>query len=371
MERKRILFIGNSHLTVFGFRKEIIEAFVQDGHDVTVSFPNGPFGEGETTAIEHGCKFIETSIDRRGTNPLKDLALFFAYIKLIHTVKPDIVFAFTVKPDVYGGIVCRMLGVPYVLNITGLGKGLAEGGVTQKITAMLYRLAARKAQCVFFQNFHDKEFFNNCRIVYKKGVLLPGSGVNLKQFEPMAYPVENTIRFIYVARLMKAKGIEEYLAAAKAVKEKYPDTEFHVCGFCEEAYREEIERRAVNGEIFYHGLVKDVRAYEKDIHCVVLPSFHPEGISNVLLEAAASARPIITTDHPGCRDAVDDGVNGFLVEKQNAADLAQKMERFILLPHEEKEKMGQEGRHKVAKEFNRQIVVDAYRCELNAVGVEL
>ena len=363
-KKKRILFIGNSHLTVFGFRKEIIDSFVKAGHDVTVSFPNGPFGEGESAAKEHKCRFIETKIDRRGKNPLKDIDLVHEYIKLIKKVKPDIVFAFTVKPDVYGGIVCKLLQVPYVLNITGLGKGLAEGGFTQKITAFLYRLASKSAQCVFFQNTSDKEFFDNNHISYKRGEILPGSGVNLSEFVPLEYPDDEKIRFIYVARLMKAKGIDEYLAAAKIIHEKYPQTEFHICGYCEEDYKKLVEKKVAEGEIIYHGLVKDVRQYEQNMHCIVLPSFHPEGVSNVLLEAVASARPIITTDHPGCRETVDDGISGFLVKKQDVTDLAEKMERFILLPYEQKAKMGLSGRYKIEKQFNRNIIVDAYRHEL-------
>lgn len=162
----------------------------------------------------------------------------------------------------------------------------------------------------------------------------------------------------------KAKGIEEYFKAAHEIKAEYPNTEFHICGYCEENYKEEIKRRVESGDVIYHGLVDDVKEYEKDCHCVVLPSFHPEGISNVLLEAAACGRPIITTDHPGCKETVDDGLNGFLVKKQDAKDLVEKMKMFIDLSYEDKKRMGLAGREKVAKEFSRDIVVDAYCQEV-------
>ncbi len=363
--KRKILFLGNSRLTVFGFRKEIVQTLVEDGCEVWTSFPNGPFGNGEDEALKYGCHFVETHIDRRGKNPLKDLSLIAEYYRLMKHVKPGIVFAFTVKPDVYAGLVCRILRVPYVLNITGLGKALAEGGLLSKLTGFLYKLASSRAQKVFFQNATDKGYFDTHNIKYKDCEILPGSGVNLNEFTPLSYPEGDATKFIYIARVMKAKGIEEYFQAAHEIKKEYPNTEFHICGYCEEDYKEEIKKRVEAGDIIYHGLVDDVKEYEKDCHCVVLPSFHPEGISNVLLEAAACGRPIITTDHPGCRETVDDGVTGFLVRKQDSDDLIKKMKSFINLPLDDKKKMGLAGRAKVAKEFDRNIVVNAYCQEVS------
>ena len=297
--KRRILILGNSHLVVFKFRGELIERLVAENYDVTVCFPNGPFGEGKKTAKDYGCKFIENHIDRRGTNPISDLAIIKDYISIIKNIKPDVVLAFTVKPDIYGGIACRILGVPFIPNITGLGKGLDEGGIIQKITILLYKIAIKKAKCVYFQNEDDKAFFDNHGMKYKKGIVLPGSGVNISKFQPLSYPNENEpIRFIYVARVMKAKGIEQFFAAAHEIKKKYATTEFHICGYCEENYTEILNEKVKAGEIIYHGMVDDVKKYEKVCHAVVLPSFHPEGISNVLLEGAAIARPLITTDQP-------------------------------------------------------------------------
>ena len=364
--KKKILILGNSHLVVFRFRGELIEELIRQDYDVWVCFPNGPFGEGQKTADEYGCHFIENHIDRRGKNPLKDLSLMKEYGVIIDQIKPDAVLAYTVKPDVYGGMACRRLKVPFIPNITGLGKGLAEGGMVQKLTVSLYKKAVKRAECVFFQNESDMAFFDTHGIRYPHDELLPGSGVNLKKFVPLDYPGDDgKIRFIYVARVMKAKGIEQFFDAAHALRQKYPQTEFHICGYCEEDYKELLAGKEKSGEIIYHGLVEDVREYEKDCHCIVLPTFHPEGVSNVLLEGAACARPLITTDRPGCRETVEDGVTGYLVRERDSQDLIEKMEKFIQLSNAQRRQMGLAGRAKIEKEFDRQIVVDAYMRVLN------
>lgn len=366
MMRKRILILGNSYLVVFKFRRELVERLVADGHDVWTCFPNGPFGEGEKSAVECGCHFIENHMERRGTNPLKDLAVIREYFSIIKNVKPDVVLTYTVKPDVYGGIACRLLKIPFIPNITGLGKGLDEGGLVQKVTIQMYKSAVKRAKCVFFQNESDKAFFDTNGIGYPKGRILPGSGVNLDSFHVLPYPDrKDPVRFIYVARLMKAKGIEQYLDAAHILKQKYPEVEFHICGYCEEDYEERVKQQDELGEVKYFGLVDDVRKYEADCHCVVLPSFHPEGICNVLLEGAACGRPLITTDHVGCRETVVDGETGFVVKQRDSEDLIEKMEAFIQLPYDTKVSMGLAGRKKVEKEFDRQIVVESYLEEIN------
>lgn len=284
IKKSKILVLGNSRLVVFKFRGELIRELVKQGYDVWVCFPNGPFGEGEETAVVYGCHFVEIEMDRRGTNPFKDLCLIKHYYNIIKRVAPDIVLAYTVKPNVYGGIVCSLMNIPYIPNITGLGKGLDEKGIVQKLTIGLYKKAVKKAECVFFQNDSDRRFFDSNAIAYLKGITLPGSGVNLKEFIPLPYPEKSEpIRFIYAARVMKAKGIEHFFEAAHEIKKIYPNVEFHICGYCEENYKSIIEDKVAAGEVVYHGLVEDVKVYEQMCHCVVLPSFHPEGISNVLL----------------------------------------------------------------------------------------
>lgn len=365
--KKRILMLGNSHLVIFGFRGELIERLVKEGHEVVVSFPNGPFGNGDVTSKEYGCKFYEIYINRRGKKILEELKLIQAYGKMIKEVKPDIVLAYTVKCDIYGGIICRLLNIPFIPNITGLGKGLAEGGLTKNIIVNLYKVAIRKAECVFFQNVYDKNFFDKNKIKYRCGKIIPGSGVNLEKYCLAKYPKEFPIVFTYIARVMKAKGIEQFLEAADIVKQKYRNVEFHVCGYCEEDYKQRIQQEEERGNIIYHGLVNNIIEYEQSSHCIVLPSFHPEGTSNVLLESAACGRPIITTNRPGCRETVVDGITGFLVKEKNTEDLVEKIEMFLKKSYIEREKMGIEGRKRIAEVFDRRIVVEEYLKVINGL----
>ena len=361
---KKVLILGNSGLVVFGMRGELIQRLVKDGYDVVASFPDGFLGEGETLSKEFGCSYAEIAIDRRGTNVFRDAVLLKDYLKLLKDVKPDVVLTYTVKCSIYGGLACRLMKIPYIVNITGLGTGLAEGGFKQKLLVKLYQVAVKSADCVFFQNQSDRQFFIAHRIRYKKDGLLPGSGVNLEKYVPIPYPEEDKIVFTYIARVMKAKGIDEFLTAAKAIKQEYPNAEFHICGFYEDDYKEIIENAEETGIVKYHGQVSDVRPYEAISHCIVLPTYHPEGISNVLLEAAACARPLITTNRHGCKEVVDDGVNGYLIRERDSQDLLEKMRKFMELPWEVRRDMGLAGRAKVEKEFDRQIVVQKYIEEL-------
>lgn len=364
--KKRVLILGNSHLVVFKFRGELIEKLVEQGCDVWVSFPNGPFGEGEESAKKYRCHFVESCMERRGTNPLKDISLICRYALIIKKISPDIVLTYTVKPDIYGGIVCNAFRIPYMPNITGLGKALDEGGIIQILTIWLYKHAVKNAKCVFFQNNYDRTFFDKHKIKYKKEITLPGSGVNLKKFQPLPYPNDTEpVRFIYISRVMKAKGIEQFFDAAHAIKLMYPTVEFHICGYCEEDYKEELESRIKNGEIIYHGLVDNVQEYVEKCHCVVLPSFHPEGVSNVLLEGAALGRPLITTNHTGCAETVTDGVTGFIVKQRSSDDLIEKMTVFINMTNDERRQMGVRGREKVEKIYDRNIVVEKYIQEIS------
>lgn len=364
MKKKKVLILGNSHLVVFGFRGELIERLVQEGHEVIVSFPNGVFGDGEENSKQYGCRFIKTEMERRKANPIKDLSLINRYVKMIRSEKPDVVLGYTVKCDTYGGIACRITRTPFIANITGIGKALAESGLLQRIAVILYKLALKKSNMVFFQNKSDRDFFLSNNIHFDRSGILPGSGVNLQKYRPLAYPDREPIIFTYIARVMKAKGIEQFLDAARALKGK---AEFHVCGYCEEDYKDIMEYEQKAGTIVYHGLVDNIIDYERVSHCIVLPTFHPEGVSNVLLEAAACARPIITTNHAGCREAVDDGVTGLLVKERDSQDLIDNMEKFLYMTTEERREMGLRGREKMEREFDRQIVVDAYLREIESL----
>jgi len=357
----RVLILANSDMGLYKFRKELPERLIADGHEVYASVPNGEFVQ-EIESL--GCKVERTEISRHGTNPVKDLKLIWKYRRYVKQIHPDIVLTYTIKPNVYGGMVCASLGVPYIPNITGLGVAVESKSILQLVTLTLYRIALRKAQTVFFQNTENEKFFTQKGIALGKHKLLPGSGVNLSYYKPLEYPNGNTIDFVFVSRIMKAKGIDHYLDAAKVVKKKYPQTRFHICGACEESYEDRIEGLQKTGMIVYHGLVKDMRKIYKMVHCTIHPSYYPEGLSNVLLESAASARPIITTNRPGCREVVEDGVNGYIIPERDTEALIEAIEKFIRLTNEEQRQMGIAGRKKVEREFARQIVVETYMEEL-------
>ncbi|MFC4557936.1 glycosyltransferase family 4 protein [Virgibacillus kekensis] len=358
----KILILANNDVGLFKFRKELIEELVKE-NEVFISLP---FGDYIPKLQELGCKFINTPVSRKGTNPITDLKLLLNYRKIIKNTRPDVVLTYTIKPNVYGGIACKMNSVPFLANITGLGTAVENGGILQKITLLMYKISLKKANCVFFQNKENQQFLKD-KLAIKNHRLLPGSGVNLLHFSFMEYPPPDVIRFLFIARVMKEKGIDQYLDAAEYIKRKYPDTEFHILGALEGSYEIKLKEMQAKGIIQYHGLQSDVRKFHKFSHCTVHPTYYPEGMSNVLLESSSCGRPVITTNRSGCREIVNEGVNGYFVEQENSQDLIKKIEAFLRLNHEKKIQMGLAGRKKVEEEFDRQIVVDAYINKINSI----
>ena len=355
---EKILVLANFIAGLHSFRIEVMKAIVDGGYDLYISVPDI-----EDERIEYfkdmGCKIINTDFNRRGTNPLADFKLMMTYRKIIRELKPKAVLSYTIKPNVYGGIACRLTGTPQIANVTGLGDAIENGGWMQKLTVTLYRIGIGKAKQVFFQNPSNKEACLRFGIADDNAIVLPGSGVNLSHHTYQEYPVDGVIKFLYIARLQKDKGTGEYFEVAKAMKSIYPKTEFQVLGWKEGEYEGLLNEMIEDGVINYLGTTSDVRPFLKEVHCTIMPSYH-EGMSNVNLESAANGRPVITTDVPGCRETVDDGVTGFYCEAKSAESLMAAVERFIALPWDEKKKMGENGRKKVEKEFDRQIVVKAY-----------
>lgn len=359
---KRVLFLVNHDVVIYNFRLELVERLLEDGCEVHIS---SPYGERIDDLMELGCIYHKIELARHGTNPIKEFKLINEYRKLIKKVEPDIVFSYTIKPNIYGGLACQNANVPYVVNITGLGTAVENPGIMQKITIALYKFAFRKVKRVYFQNTQNQQFFTENNISTDKHKLIPGSGVNLQRFYALEYPDGDEINFAFISRIMKEKGIDQYLEAAEYITKKYPNTRFHVCGFCEQEYEGRLNNLAKSGVVTYHGMVRDVRTILKDVHCTVHPTYYPEGISNVLLESSACARPIITTDRSGCREVIDDGINGYMIPQKDTKALINAIEKFLTLTNEERKQMGLNGRLKVEKEFDRQIVVDAYMEEVN------
>ncbi|AYW46465.1 glycosyltransferase family 4 protein [Tetragenococcus koreensis] len=361
---KKVLFLVNHDVVIYNFRRELVEHLLSENYQVIIS---SPYGERIDQLIEMGCVYDEVKIERHSTNPLDDMKLFLYYKKIMKKYEPDVVLTYTIKPNVYGAMAAKIAKIPCIANITGLGTALEKKGVMQKITLTLYKIAFSKISKVFFQNTENLEFFREHGIATKRHRLLPGSGVNLNHFQLMDYPPDDVVKFVFVSRIMKEKGIDQYLGMAEYIKQKYPNVEFHILGFCEDSYEKVLKKMQQRNIIKYHGMQSDVRNFHKFSHCTIHPTYYPEGMSNVLLESAACGRPIITTNRSGCREIIDDEVNGYIVEQEDTNDLIEKVEKFLSLNFEEKKAMGLAGRKKVEREFDRKIIVDAYQEEINVI----
>jgi Glycosyltransferase len=360
---KKILVIAN-YDDFYNTRAELVEKLLQH-FKVYISYPVGPNAE---KFIKMGAAFIDTPIDRRGTNIFHDFKLLNTYKRLINEVKPDIVLTFSIKPNIYAGVLCRFFNIPYIANITGLGTAIANSGFTQKLALLLYKIGLKASNCVFFQNIPNSELFLRKKIVRNNARIIPGSGVNITVHKYEEYPDnDESIRFLFIGRIMKDKGIEEFLIAARRVKEIYPNTCFDLIGILEEDYSDILYKLMEEGIINYVGSQSDVHRFIKNSHATVLPSYH-EGTSNVLLETASTGRPVIASNVTGCKETFDEGISGLGFEAKNVDDLVETLITFIKFPLEQKKAMGIAGRNKMEKEFDRSIVVNAYWDEINKIA---
>ena len=352
---KRILVLANNDVGLYRFRKDLLAALLGAGHEVYISLPDGGF---ISEIVQLGCRFIDTPIERRGMNPIHDSKLFHQYRAILKEVKPDLVLTYTIKPNIYGGLACRMAHIPYAVNITGLGSAIENGGWLKKFVLALYKPALKGAKVVFFENAGNRDALIATGVVPSgRDVVLNGAGVNLEDYSYQPYPQEGPVRFLFVGRVMHEKGVDELFAAAKRMKQEYGDSvEFHIVGSFEEAYKPFMDELEKAGVVKYHGYQSDMKPFYAMANCIVLPSYH-EGMSNVLLEAAASGRPLITSDIPGCREAVENGASGYLCPAKDADALYNTMYRFVELPESWRAEMGRRGRERMEQKFSKHSVV--------------
>lgn len=355
-----VLILANSSGGLYDFRNEMLSELLKK-HTVTVSVPDDVCTK---ELVAEGCTVVHTSINRRGMNPREDLKLFRAYKKLLRECKPDLVLLYTIKPNIYGGLACRLLKIPYLSTITGLGSTFQKESFLKKLIVCMYRTALKKADCVFFQNEENQRIFIQCGIFGKKSTLVNGSGVNVEKhvFEP--YPQAENTRFLFVGRIMREKGIEELLKAAKLLHSE--KISFELLGYCDEDYTERLETLEKEGVIVQHGFQKDVHSYLKAASALVLPTYH-EGMSNVLMEASATGRPVIATRISGCQELFEEGITGFGCEPQSAESLVDALKRFLALSTEERAEMGRNARRKMEREFDRKQVTDVYIREIDRI----
>ncbi len=361
---KHVLLTANAAWNILNFRRPVVEALLADGHRVTVLAPV------DAAAVElrrMGCYFVPLPMDVKGLSPRRDLKMIGEVRRQIEALRPDVVFSYTIKNNIFGAIAARQAGVPFIPNVTGLGTAFLSGGLLRSVAETLYRFAFRELPVVFFQNEDDRDLFLERRLVKdRQARLLPGSGIDLSRFygRPLPDNAKAPV-FLMIARLLRDKGVFEYVEAARRLKSEIPAARFQLLGALGTENRTAIDARTVagweaEGTIEYLGQTDDVRPFIERADCVVLPSYR-EGAPRTLIEAAAMARPLIATNVPGCRSVVDDGVTGFLCEVRSGESLALACQRFFDLQLHQRVAMGLAGRKKMEREFDQGFVVSAYR----------
>ena len=352
----KFLIVTNHSYMLWQFRRELIQRLTKFGQ-VVLSMP---FVGHEEDFSALGCRCIETPIDRRSINPGTEYRLFRTYRDLLRSEQPDLVVTYSIKPNIYMGYACARQGVPFCTNIQGLGTPFQVAGLAQ-LVSLLHRVVLRKSSAVFFENQENADYFIRHHIIpASKATVLRGAGVNLAHYRFQPYPPEEDgIHFLYLGRIMREKGVDELFAAARRLKAEYGRrVTIDLVGFFEEEYTATVEQLAREDIVRFHGFQQDPRPFYAAAHCVVLPSYH-EGMSNVLLEAAATGRALITSDVPGCREAVEDGVSGFLCPAMDADALYIKMKAFLDLTPEQRAAMGRAGRALMERDFDKEAVVSA------------
>lgn len=366
-----IALLTNNDDDVYCFRKELIEGLIAEGYDILISCPDGPKFE-----LMKDIPFIydNPNIDRRGTNPVKDFGLLMHYRKLFKKYHPAVVLTYTAKPNVYASIAAHWMGIPVINNLTGLGSVVNESGMKQAFIMWLFKLAYQKSACMMFQNATNMQVAIDQGMVKGDYKLIPGSGVNTDRYPLQPYPAGGDgkegepIVFNYIGRVLHDKGVDDYIEAAKRIKVKYPQTEFNMLGFIEPTeihYEEDLRILGEQGTVIYRGSQKDVKPWVARAHATIHPSTYGEGMSNVLLESASMGRFIITTNNPGCQETLEHEKTGFIYQGGNVDALVETIERFLAMPNETRQKMGEAGRERVKAQFSREFVIKAYKEKIN------
>jgi len=377
---KTIAIVINTSWNIYNFRLGLLHTLQDDGYKIVCIAPKDEYSE-KLEAL--GFEYYNIDINNKGTNPLEDAKLVFAFYRLYKEIAPDVLLQYTIKPNIYGSMAAGILGIPVISNISGLGTVFLNDSISSKIARFLYKVALKVPKKVFYQNAHDRALFINSGLVkVEKTDLLPGSGIDTETFKPLEDPVKESqkpLQFLFIARLVKDKGLEEFVQAAQILsatgyglgvtkeqeQKNYKKLEFCILGAFypgnpSAISEDEMKVWEEEGSVKYLGVSDDVKSVIAEADCIVLPSYR-EGLSRVLLEAASMAKPIITTNVPGCREVVDDGINGYLCEVKDADSLAEQMEKMILLSEVERREMGRRGREKVMKEFDEKIVIGKYK----------
>ncbi|MDY3060760.1 MAG: glycosyltransferase family 4 protein [Fusobacterium sp.] len=361
---KKIILNANTLFAVYNFRCNLMKRLSKEGYEIIC------LGNRDSSAeqiVENGWRYIDAGMDRRGTSILNDLKLFFFYLKVFKEEKPEYILNFTIKPNIYGTLAAKLVGVPVINNVTGLGDIFDTENITSKIVKILYKISFRFPKRVFFQNDDDMKIFLDNKLIDKKLCdRLPGSGVEVQKFFPEELVKEdNKIRFLFLGRISVKKGVRIINEVSKILTPKYPNIEFQLLGkvyIDEEGHisKEELSKWEKESNIKYLGTSKDVRNEIKKVDCIIFPSYYREGVPRSLIESASMGKPILTTDNVGCRDIVEDGYNGYLANPNDVDSMVEIVEKFLKLSEDRRKVMGENGRNKVLKEFDEKIVINKY-----------
>jgi len=370
----KAILVSNTSLTIRNFRLGLMEALKSKGYDVIFCAQDNGYAE---EVIKKGFTFISLTVDRKGTNPFTDLNQIFALYKIYRKEKPDIILHYTIKPNIYGSIAARLAGIPCINNITGLGYVFVNRNLIYFLVKFLYKISCHLAKRTFFQNKDDLNLFLKKDLVDKeRAILVNGSGVNTRFFSPdfcgSVKKEDGSFVFLFTGRFLWDKVVGDFVKAARLMKQKYPKTRFWLAGIIDSGNPSGISEETIKewereGIIAYWGEVRDIRSLICRADCVVLPSYYREGIPKSLLEAMAMERPIITTNAIGCREVVEDGINGFSIPVRDRQALFNSFCKMIELKPEDRLKMGKAGREKVKREFEEDIIVGTYLKEIQRV----
>ncbi|MDV7106403.1 glycosyltransferase family 4 protein [Vibrio sp. TH_r3] len=361
---KIVVITSNTSWYLYNFRKNTILALIKEGYRVVAISPKDDYSQ---KLADLGTEYQHIEIDQGGTNPIKDVGTFFEFIGLYKKIRPDVVLNFTPKNNIYSTLAASLFGAKSVNNIAGLGMVFINENITAKLARFLYKISQPKAHTIFFQNNEDKELFAKHKLAPLDITdRVPGSGADLTRFSLSPSDDDGVVRFLLIARMLYDKGIGYYVEAARELKSKYGHkVEFCLLGFLDVNNPSAVSKAEMNawveeGIVNYLGTSDNVESEIAKVDCMVLPSFYREGVPKSLLEACAMGKPIVTTDNVGCRETVDDGVNGYLCELRSTSSLVEKLESMINLSHDQRLSMGEKSRIKVENEFDEKIVINKY-----------
>jgi len=365
---KTLIITLNTSWNIYNFRIGLLKALEKRGYKIIVIAPRDAYSS-KLEAL--GFEYYEIKMNNKGTNPLEELKLFWDFYWIYKRIKPEVLLHYTIKPNIYGSLAGALLKIPIISNISGLGTVFLDNSFSSKVGRYLYKVALKHVDKVFFQNADDRKLFNVLNLVeLSKTDVLAGSGIDTEKFRPIESPINKRMTFLFIARLLRDKGLVEYVRASRMMQERY-SVNCQILG----AYypnnptaipKSDMSTWVEEGYVEYLGVSDEVALVIAKADCVVLPSYR-EGLSRVLLESASMEKPIITSNVSGCKEVVDDGINGYLCEVKSSHSLFLSMEKMYALSHEERKKMGKKGREKVMNEFDEKLVIDKYEEILSKI----